>query len=196
VLGRRRAARQRLRGPERQQHRRSPLGRGRLLQRPPPERDGRVRGPAPHRRARGRLQALDHPGRAAPGRLEQLRGHLLVRRASVPQHDRRSLVQQAPLARRELVVDRVAHERVHEAQRRVGTQDLGPRQLAGGSRHRRLGQGGQGGHGRHLRAIAEHADRARDGDRVPGQPLQSQEHGAGGGPGTYCPHHLHLSRLR
>ena len=59
---------------------------------------------------------------------QQVGGHALGRGAGLGQQPRRALVVQLALARRELLVDRVPDQRVHEAQRRLGAQDLGPGQ--------------------------------------------------------------------
>ena len=87
-------------------------------------------------------------------------------------------MQQLALRRGEVVVDGVAHQRVHEAERRVRPQDLRAGQGARGGRdallvglgHRR--DSGQAG------AVAQHRDGARDRDDVGRQPRQPQEHGA------------------
>ena len=60
--------------------------------------------------------------------------------AGLAQHFRRALVLELALGRRQLVVDRIADERVHEAQRRLGAQDLGADELAGGRRDGPLGR--------------------------------------------------------
>ena len=72
------------------------------------------------------------------------------------------------LAVRHLAVDRVAHQRVDEAERRLRAQDLGPRQRAGGRRHRGLVDLRERGDRREARALAEHGHGARDGQRVGG----------------------------
>ena len=91
----------------------------------------------------------------------------------------RALVQQLALRRGEVVVDGVAHQRVHEAERPLRPQNLRSRQGASGSRyavlvglgHRR--DGGQAG------AVAQHRYGARYRDGVGRQPRQTQQHGAG-----------------
>ena len=173
VLGGGRAVGQRLRGAEREQHAGPPLRRRRLVERAAQVGDGGVGRAAPHRGAPGRLEQVDDAAVAAPRRLEQLRRDLLGGRAGVAQQPRRPLVQQRALARRQLVVDRVAHERVDEPERRVGPQDLRAGERARRGRDGRLVEAGQRRDRGQLGALAEHADGARDGGGVAGQPRRA-----------------------
>ena len=92
-------------------------------------------------------------------------------------------MQQRALAGRELAVDRVAHERVDEAQRRVGPQDLRAGQLARRGRDGLLLESGERRHGGHLGVLAQHADRARDRDGVAREAAEADEHRARRGAG-------------
>ena len=74
-------------------------------------------------------------------------------------------VQQLALAERQALVDGVADERVHEPGRRLGAQDLGPRERGHRARDLRLVEPGDAGHGGQVGALAEHGDGA--GDRRP-----------------------------
>ena len=67
---------------------------------------------------------------------------------------------------------------MHEAGRRLGAQDLGPRQRRHRARHIRLVEPGHAGDRGQLRALAEHGDRARHGRRVARQAREPQQHRA------------------
>jgi hypothetical protein len=76
------------------------------------------------------------------------------------------------------VVDGVADERVHEAERRLGAQDLRAHQRARRAGHRVLAHAGQRRDDRQLGALPEHAHRARDLRRLAGQPREPEKDGA------------------
>ena len=155
-----------------------PGGRRGLLQRPPQDRDAALRRPAPDGHARGVAQLPGDPLLPAARRPQQVRRHVLGRRARLAQHARGVLVLELALAQRQLLVDGVAHERVDEAQRRFRPQDLGPRERAGGVGHARLVEPGQGGDGGQRGALGQDGDRAGDGDRVRRQPREPDDHRA------------------
>ena len=192
MLGGGRPARQRLRSTQRDQHGRAAVGGRRLLQRALQVGDGGVGRAAPHRGGARVLQQRDRPRAAAARRLQQLRRDLLGRRARVVQQLRRALVQQPALPRRQLVVDRVADQRVDEPERRIRAQDLDARELARRSGHRRLLQAGQRGDRGQLRALAQHADRLRDRRRGGGEAPEPHEHRARRGARTDRADHADL----
>ncbi len=130
VLRRRRAVRQHLGDAEGEQHLGALLRRGRLLERAAQVGHGALRRAAAHGVAPRPLQQLRGPGGAAARREQQLRRDLLDVRARLAEHLRRALVLQLALGGRELVVDGVAHERVDEAERRLGADDLRADELA------------------------------------------------------------------
>ena len=181
VLDRGRPARVRLREPEREPHAVDPVGLRRLVQRAPEVGDGRLDRRRAHGRPPRRLQQLGDPRLAARGRHEQLRRDLLAGRAVVAQHAGRALVLQLALGGRELVVDGVAHERVHEAQRRLGAQDLRAHERPRRAGHGRLVELGERGDDGQLGALAQHAHRARHRRGVRGEPGEAEQDGAGDG---------------
>ena len=164
--------------PELQQQLLALLRRGRLLERPP-QVQHRALGRTSAPRRQGRLSQQRHdPWLGAGRRGKQLRRDQLGRSAEVQQCPCRALVQQLALRRGEVVVDGVAHQRVHEAERRLRPQNLRSRQGASGNRYAvllglgHLRDGGQPG------AVAQHRYGARYRDGVGRQPRQTQQHGA------------------
>ena len=117
-------------------------------------------------------------GCGAGRRGEQLRCDQLGRGADVQECPCRALVQQLALRRGEVVIDGVAHQRVHEAERRLRPQDLRARQ--GASRHRDAVLVGLGHRrdGAQPGAVAEHRHGARHRDGVGRQSRETQQHGA------------------
>ncbi len=101
------------------------LRRRRLQHRALQVRQRAVRRAALDRDRRRRAQPLDHPGVRPRRREHQLRGDPLGRGAQLREQARGPRVLEPAPRRRELEVDRVAHERVDEAL--VGAQDLGAR---------------------------------------------------------------------
>ncbi len=91
------------------------------------------------------------------------------------QHAGGARVQQLALAERQAVVDGVAHERVHEAGRRLGAQDLGARERGHRARDLRLVEAGDAGHRGQVGALAEHGDGARDRRGLARQPREPQQ---------------------
>ena len=63
--------------------------------------------------------------------MDELGRHLVVGRVGGSEDGGRAAVLELALAGRHVEVHGVAHERMHEAERRVGTQDLRPREVAG-----------------------------------------------------------------
>ena len=98
-------------------------------------------------------------------------------RASVSSSCRRG-VAELPLARGQVVVDGVAHERMHEAERRIAAQDLGPRQRRARRGDRRLVEPRERGDERQLGAVAEHRHGSSHRGRLLGEAVQAQQHGA------------------
>jgi hypothetical protein len=159
--------------------RRAQVGRRRLLQRTL-QVDQRVLGPAAaDRLAGGRAQQLDRRGVAAARRRHELGGDLLVGGVGGGEHGGGAAVLELALAGRDVEVDGVAHERVHEAERGVGPQDVGTRQVAGRTRDGVLGEPGERGDHRQLGALAEHRHGARDRGGLLVQAREAQQHGAG-----------------
>lgn len=108
------------------------------------------------------MQQVRHPDGAAGRRVEQLGGHLVLRRAALPQQLSRASVLELPLGGRKLLVDGLPDQRVHEPQRRFAVQDLGLGQLRRGLGHARLGHPGQRRDGGQLGGLAEYGDGPRD----------------------------------
>ena len=99
-------------------------------------------------------------------------------------------MQQLALAQREAVIDGVAHQRVHEAGRRLGAQDLGARERRHGPRDLRLVETRDPGHRGQVGALAQHGDGARDRGGLARQPRQSQQDRARDGARTDRAHHV------
>jgi hypothetical protein len=158
------------------------VGRQRLIKRPPQVDHRALRRAVPLGRQAGLAQHGRDPSLAASRYRQQMGRHHLRRRPEIHQQLRRTLVLKLPLRCRELVVDGVAHERMHEAHRGLDPQDLRLRQYAAGIGDAALvelreprGRGQPG-------AIAEHRQRTRDRHGVGGQPRQAQQHRARHGP--------------
>jgi hypothetical protein len=132
---------------------------------------------APRRQGRVSKQRHD-PWLGAARRGEQLRRDQLGRGAEVHECSRCALVQQLALRRGEVVVDGVAHQRVHEAERRLRPQDLRAGERAGGRRHAMLVRLGHRRDGRQAGAVAQHRYGARHRDDVGRQSRQPQQNGA------------------
>jgi hypothetical protein len=126
----------------------------------------------------GAPEQVHHPVLAARRRHQELRRDVVGRGAHVEQHPRRTCVLELALARRQLAVDGVADERVHEVERGLGAEDVGARE--GGDLLGRLGlvELRVHGHGPQLRALAEHRHRARDRPRGARQAREAQQHRA------------------
>ena len=128
--------------------------------------------------AASRSRSTTHASRARR-REHQLRGDPLRARAELGQQPRRAGVLEPAPGGRQLEVDRVADERVDEAERLVGAQDLGPHErldrLRGARPRRRSASAGDRGQ---PGLLAEHGDGARDGGGGRGQPREPQQHGA------------------
>ena len=77
------------------------------------------------------------------------------------------------------MIDGVAHQRVHEAERWLGPQDLRVGQGASGHRHAVLAGLGHRRDGGKAGAVAEHRHGARHRDGVGRQSRQTQQHGTG-----------------
>ena len=106
-----------------------------------------------------------------------------------------ALVLELTLGRGKLVIDGVAHERMHEPERRLRPQDL-----RGNQRARRVGNAaliearercGRG----EARAVAEHRDRAGDRDRFGRQPSEPQQDRARHGPRPDLPDRMGVRRV-
>ena len=81
-----------------------------------------------------------------------------------------ALMLELALGRRELVVDAVSDERMHEIQRWLGAEDLGADQRPGRVGHPPVVERGQGGDHRQPGPGAEHRHGSGDGDRVTREP--------------------------
>ncbi|HEV2771330.1 MAG TPA: hypothetical protein VGV57_00645 [Thermoleophilaceae bacterium] len=84
------------------------------------------------------------------------------------------------LSGREIAVDGLADERVHEAERRLGPQDIGLDERAGGAGGLLDRQVGERPHLGHGRSVPEHGRRAGNRDRLGRQTGEPQRHGAPG----------------
>ena len=189
-------ARERLRLAEVEQQPWPLRGRRRLLQRALQIAHRAVDGAAGHRRGARVVQQFRHLGVAAPRRVHQLAGDLVQRRADPAQHAGRARVQQLALAERQALVDGVAHQRVHEARRRLRAQDLGPRERGHRARHVRLLEAGDAGHRGQVRALAEHGHGAGDRGGLAGKLREPQQHGAGDRARTDRAHHVGVRGIR
>ena len=111
-----------------------------------------------------------------------MRGDLFARRLPRLELAGGALVGHLPLARRDVAVDGVAHQGVHEAERVCVAQHLGARQQGDRRRDLALGQVGESGDGRQLGGVAEHRDGAGDRRAVPRELGQAHQdharHGA------------------
>ena len=121
---------------------------------------------------------------------EQVSRHLVGRRACVAERLGRMRVHQLTLGRGQLVVDGVADERVHEAERRLVAEDLRAGERRGLSRHLLLGKLGQGGDGGEVGALAEHGDCARHTHGLFRKPREPDEDGPRNGARADVRHHL------
>ena len=176
VLDGRRHVQQRLGHAQLQQQRRALVLGRRLLQGAAQIGDRALRDAAPCRGARRVAEQRGDPGLGAARHHEQVRGHVLRCGAQVDQRLGRALVLQLALGRCELVVDRVAHERMHEPERRIRAQDLGSHERACGLGRARLVELGEDRGRREPGAVAQHRDRPRDRDRAGRQSRQAQQH--------------------
>ncbi len=88
-----------------------------------------------------------------------MRTELFVAGPASAQHLRRALVPQLALRGRQVAVDRVSHERVHERQRVLVLDDLGAGEYGERRRSVRLRDLGEGRHRRQRSAVAEHRRR-------------------------------------
>ena len=171
-----RAVHEHLREPEIEQHGRAPLLGRRLGQRAGEQPDRRVRRAAGEGRAAGLVQQRGDVAVALRRDGEQLRGDLVGRRPERLEDPHRALVPQRALPERQLAVDGVAHERVHEAQRRVRAQDLRAGEDGGGAGQRGLVDLGQRRDRGQARALAQDGHRAGDRERLGRLPGEPQEH--------------------
>ncbi len=140
VLDAARRARRALGEAELEQHARAPLLGRRLVQRALQQGDRVVGRAAARRLAAGLLQDLGDPRLAGARGLEQLGGDGVAARAGVEQHPGGARVAELAVPGRDLLVDGAAHERVDEAQRRLGGEDLGPGQPGEALGHGRTGR--------------------------------------------------------
>ena len=127
--------------------------------------------------------------------MHELAGDLVQRGAGLAQHARGAGVEQLALAERQALVDGVAYERVHEPGRRLGAQDLGPRERGHRARDLGLVEPGHAGHRPEVGALAEDGDGAGDGGRLAGQPREPQQHGARHGARADRAHHVGVRRV-
>jgi hypothetical protein len=148
----------------------------RLVQRPSQRRDRRVGVALGNRRIGRRPKRVDDPALAPRRHRQEVRGDLFLRGAKRDKHRGRPLVLQLALPWRQVVVDGRLHEWVHEAERWLGSKDLGAHQLScrGGDPRRlelrKLGDNGD------LDPVAEHGDRPRDLNGVRRQPGKTEQH--------------------
>jgi hypothetical protein len=172
------------------------LRRRRLLERALEVGQRAVRPAAPAGLAGRRAQQPDGGAVAAARRVQELGGDLLRRRAGTGEHVGGAPVQELALAGRHVDVHDVAHERVDVAERRLGPQDVRPRQLSRGAGDGRLVEAGQRGDDRQPRAVAEHGHGARDRNGVGRQPRQPQQDGARHRAGPDLAHRRRTGRAR
>lgn len=125
------------------------------------------------------MQHARHLGIPSGRNREQVRGHLLGGRPGIHQHSRRASVLEFAITRREIPIDRVADERMHEAQRRLGAQDLGASEGASRRRHVGLVEAGERSDGRDVGGVTEDGDGLGDPNGRVGQAGQAQQHRAG-----------------
>jgi hypothetical protein len=188
VLERGGAAGERLGQSELEQERGAVLGRRRLGQRAG-EACGGVGGIALAAGAgRGDSQRVGHPLLTTRRDRQKLRGHALGRGSRLRENPGGARVEQLALARRDVVVDRVAHEGVHEGELRIAAEYLRVRELVGGAGRvldwdlryeRRRGD---------LGAVAEDGDGTHEPPRLGGQARQPQQHRARDGTGAQLAH--------
>ena len=159
-VGRVRQRRQRLRAPELEEQLGPELGRQRLGERAAQRGDRRIRRALREGGARGRAEDVDDPVLAAARHRQDVRGDLLGRGVALEQEPRRALVAQLALARREVAVDGGLHERMDEAERRLGPQDLRANELSARRGDGLAVEAGERADDRELRAVAEDGERS------------------------------------
>ncbi len=170
--------------PELERERRLLVRRGRLGLGPLEQPHRRVGGPAP-KRDMGRFPQPAHdPGVAPRRREQQLGGDALRAGAELGEQPCRPLVLECAHRGGELAVDGVADQRVDEAERLVGTQDLRAGERLHGIGGRRFVDLGERGDRRKTGLLAEHRDRASDGGRRRGQAAEAEQHRPGDGTRT------------
>jgi hypothetical protein len=173
-----RGARQRFREPELEQHPRSPLRRGRLLERSSEIGHRAIGRPPLSRPSRCFAQRVDDPALATAGGQEHLCGHLLAGRTGVAEDARRPAVLQLALAWGQVVVDGVPNERVNKPERRVRPQDVRPDQPVGRLPNLALVQTAERRDGRYLGVLAQHGDGTPNVNRLASEPSEPRQHGA------------------
>ena len=157
----------------------TPVRRHRLVQGTAQQQDGAVGGPPPDRGVRRGAQGGDRR-RAAAVRGQQEVGRDLLGRCPVRrEHLRGPLVVQGALGGGQVLVHRVAHERVDERRRVLGPEDLAAAQRVERGGGALLGLSGEGRHRRQVSGAPEHGDGPGDGRQHGGHPAQAQHHQAG-----------------
>ena len=121
-----------------------------------------------------------------------MRGHLVGLGAGVAQHRGGTRVHQLALTSRQLLVDGLAHQRVHEPERRPGAEDLRPGEHPARVGHLLLRQLGQLRHGRQVCALAEHGHGAGHAHGLIGEAREPQQHRARHGARPDVRHHVHV----
>ena len=190
-----RPGRQHLGQPQLEQQAGPALGRRRLLDRAGEQRHRGVRRALGARGGGSGGEHVDDPRIAAARRGQQVRRDLLRRRLVLGEQRGRASVAHDALRERHLVVDRVAHERVHEPGGRLRHEDLGAgerRRGDGRLLERHAGQ--RGGHALH--GDPEDGERLRQGDRLVPEPVQPHQHGARDRPRPDPAHGARLARER
>jgi hypothetical protein len=115
---------------------------------------------------RGLAQQRGDPRFGAARHRQQVGGDLLRRSADADQDARGALMLELALGRREVVVDAVSHERMHEVQRHLGAQDLGADQRPRRVGHPSVVEPGEAGGDRQPGPGAEHRHGAGNRERV------------------------------
>jgi hypothetical protein len=131
-LGRVRQRRQRLRASQFEEQLGPELGRQRLAERTVQRGDRRIRRALRECGARGRLEDVDDPFLPTPRHRHDVGRDVFGARVQPEQEPCSTVVAQLPLPGREVAVDGGLDERMDEAERRVGSEDLGPHELSPG----------------------------------------------------------------
>ena len=159
------------------------LLRGRFRERPAEALGGRGRSTAARGGAGGRPERRDPAPVPGRGGQQQVRGDPLGRRARRCERLGRRRVARRALARREILVERGAHDGVDEPQAFVLDEDVGPDEVVRGGGGDVFPEPGDAGGERELGVVAEHGDRPRQLVRVRaerGEPVQDEPaHGRG-----------------
>ena len=195
VDGRRPAVHEHLGGAQLEENLHPAAGLRRLGERAPQVGDRALGRALVHRRAAGLVEELRHPHLSARRGQQQMRRHLLALAARVEHGAGRAAMPELALAGRQLVVDGVTYERVDEAERRVGPQDLRSSQRARRFGHAGLVESGQSRDHRQPRVLPEHGHGPRHLDGLVTHAREAKQHRARHGSGPDLAHELGVPRV-